>query len=146
MVAKQTGYYISEREQPMPFQAMPLSAIPKRKAPERTFDQETADALLAIVSAPIPEGGSAPTATDGTAYADTKSARAEANKAKRLLSHVAPDGQIVKTAIFGLDAEGNTVLASDKAAKGFGFAVYLAPAPAEKAAAPAAETPKAGKK
>lgn len=127
----------------MPYQSLPLNAIPKRKAPERKWSPEDANALLAVVSAPhIPvEGGepTPPTATDGIAHADEKTARAEASKAKRLLAHVLPVGKIVKTVTFGLDKKGQPVRGSDSAGK-YGWAVFLTDAPPAKAAAEAPAT------
>lgn len=114
----------------MGFTALPFTAIPKREAPERTWDREAAAALLAVVTGDQIDGN-APTATDGTAYADQKLARAAANKAKRLLGHVAPEGTTAKTAIFGLDKKGSPVLASQSAGA-FGYAVWLIPTPAPK--------------
>lgn len=125
----------------MAIKPLALSALPKRKAPERTWDREAAEAILAVVSGDmIPvDGGdpSPPTATDGESYSDEKLARAEANKAKRLLAHVLPDGKVAKTATFGIDKDGNAVLAS-AATNGYGWAVWMVDAPEPKAeAAPA---------
>jgi hypothetical protein len=114
------------------YTALARSAIPKRTAPGRTVDLEAANDLLAVLmGAPIDDA--APTATDGATYADAKLARAEANKAKRLVAHVLPDGTVAKSAIFGLDADGEPVLAADGAGS-FGWAVWLTEAPAEKPA------------
>lgn len=120
------------------YQTLPLNVIPKRKAPAHEWDKEAAAALLGVVTAdPIKVEGSdetvPPTATDGTAYADPKLARAEANKAKRLLGHVMPTGKIAKTVLFGLDKKGQPVLVADSIGS-FGWAVYLADAPTPKAA------------
>lgn len=123
----------------MTFQALPRTAIPKREAPVKTVNLEEANAILAILQGDAIDGA-APTATDGESYADEKSARAAANKAKRLVGHVLPDGQIVKTQTFGLvaDADGvfTPVLAKNQTA-GFGFTLWLEAAPVE---APAVET------
>lgn len=115
----------------MTYQALALASLPKRKAPERTFDAEAANAILALAQAAEGQG-----VTDGTAYGDVKAARAAANKAKRLLSHVAPEGQVAKTALFGIDSDGNPVEVNAGSGS-FGFAVWLIAAPEEKPAKPA---------
>lgn len=123
------------------YQSLPLASLPKRQPPAREgWDKDAAAALLAVISAdPTGDPPSPPTATDGTAYADQKLARAEANKAKRLVGHVLPEGKAVKTAIFGLDKKGQPVAAAESAGT-FGWALWLIDAPAE---TPAAETPAA---
>lgn len=115
----------------MTFEALSFKAIPKRAAPAREWDKDAAAALLAVVTGDQIDGN-APTATDGLAYADQKIARAAANKAKRLLGHVLPEGQSAKTAIFGLDKKGQPVLASQSNGT-FGCAVWLIPTPPPKA-------------
>lgn len=117
------------------YQSLALSALPKRLPPTRdAWDKDAAAALLAVISAaPAGDPPSPPTATDGIAHADQKLARAAANKAKRLVGHVLPDGKATKTAIFGLDKKGQPVPANEGVGT-FGFAVWLIDAPA-----PAAE-------
>lgn len=122
------------------YQALPLSALPKRVPPTRGgYDEEAARGLLAVISADFDteKGETQPTATDATAYADQKIARAEANKAKRLVSHVLPEGKAVKTAIFGLAADGKTPVTAAESAGKYGWALWLIDAPAE---TPAAES------
>lgn len=127
----------------MPYQTIALSALPKRVAPEKTWDKAAAEELLAIISGEMIEG-SAPTATDGVAYADQKAARSEANKAKRLVTHVLPEGKIVTSAIFGLDpASGQPVAANAPGVVTFGWAVVLKDAP--EAEEVATEAPAKGK-
>lgn len=111
----------------MTFTALSLAALPKRKAPERTWDREAAASLLSIVTGDLIDG-SPPTVTDAVEYADEKLARAEANKIKRLLGHVLPDGKIAKTATFGIDVNGDPIVASASAGK-FGWAVWIIEAP-----------------
>lgn len=107
------------------YQSLPITALPKRQPPTRgAWSAEAANALYAVISAPIPDGGSQPTATDGVAYTDLKAARAAANKAKRLVAHVLPDGYTVKTALFGLDKKGQPVSAHEGIGT-FGFALWL---------------------
>lgn len=125
----------------MTYEMLPFNLLPKRQAPVRTWDHAEAAALLAIVTGPGVAGAkgeptAAPTATDGIAYTDQKLARAAANKTKRLLGRVLPDGKVAKTGIFGLDADGAAVLASDSAGT-FGYAVWLIDAKAPKVAAEA---------
>jgi hypothetical protein len=116
----------------MTFEPLSFKSIPKREAPERTWNHEAAAALLAVVTGDAIDGA-APTATDGTAYADQKLARAAANKTKRLLGHVLPEGQSAKTAIFGLDKKGQPTIASASAGA-FGYAVWLIATPPAKTA------------
>lgn len=117
----------------MAYQTVSLASLPKRKAPERTFDAEAAATILGLISEAEGQG-----VTDGTAYGDVKAARAAANKTKRLLAHVAPEGKVAKTALFGIDKDGNPVeITSD--GKSFGFAVWLIDAPAEAEAKPASK-------
>lgn len=95
------------------FVGLPLTAIPKRKAPEPEVDLVTANAILAIVSETVEVNGEqvAQTASDGTTYPDNKSARAEANKAARLLRHVLPDGKGVKTRVYETPEKGSGAFA-----------------------------------
>lgn len=117
------------------YQTLAFASIPKRATPGRSWDHDEANALLSVVTGDQVDG-SAPTATDGAAYADQNAASAARNRAKRLLAHVLPDGMVIKSVIFGLDANGVPVLASDSAGT-YGWAVWLAIAPAEKPAATA---------
>jgi len=123
------------------YQSLPLAALPKRLPPTRdAWDKDAADALYAVISASFDaaKGETQPTATDGVAHADQKIARAAANKAKRLVGHVLPDGKTVKTAIFGLDKKGQPVPANEGVGT-FGFALWLIDAPAPKPETPTAK-------
>jgi len=122
------------------YQSLPLSALPKRLPPTRdAWDKEAAAALFAVINADAAgDPPSPPTATDGVAHADQKLARAEANRAKRLVGHVLPDGKAVKTAIFGLDKKGQPVPAAESVGT-FGWALWLIDAKPETPA----ETPAA---
>lgn len=85
------------------FVAKPMTALPKREAPKNEPDLALANTLLEIVAGTIDDGAGnqvAATASDGVVYGDAKLARAEANKAKRLLSHVLPDGKVIKTRVY----------------------------------------------
>jgi hypothetical protein len=85
------------------FVAKPVTALPKRIAPTNEPDIESATALLALLSEPVDDGAGtmvAATATDGIVHATTPLARAEANKAKRLVAHVLPTGKVVKTRVY----------------------------------------------
>lgn len=90
------------------FVTMPLTELPKRKAPVQEIDLDSANALLDAISEQIEVAGKLVTATasDGEVYPDSKSARAEANKAKRLLSHVLPEGQDAKTRVYKTGEDG----------------------------------------
>lgn len=122
----------------MPFQTLAMTDLPKREAPVREFDSETANAILAIISNP------GQTATDGVVYADQKKARTEANKTKRLVNKVVPDGKVVETRLFGLDGDKPVSL---KAASTFGYCVFLTDAPnTETADEAAADKPSKSKK
>jgi len=120
----------------MTFSTISISDLPKREAPQKTFDLEAANAILALVSVP----GQA--ASDSVAYADMKSARAAANAAKRLLSHVVTDEtKKIETRIFGI-ADGKP--AAVKGATALGYCLYLTDKPVELAEA-AVETKPAKK-
>lgn len=121
----------------MTYTSIALSSLPKRKAPEKTWSKEDADSILAILTATVE--GDQPTASDGVAYADVKAARSEANKAKRLVNHVLPEGKIVASLVFGLDAKGNPVAANTAGIKAFGWALVLKDAPVEETTAKASK-------
>ena len=74
----------------MTFQTIPLSQLPKRRS--RSYDADKANALLAGL-----ETGEA--VSDAIAYATEQEARAVAAATKRLASHVAPDGKVLRTAV-----------------------------------------------
>lgn len=94
------------------FVAKPVSELPKRETPKRTFNADAANALLAVVSQ---EGQ---TATDGATYPDRADASKKAASAKRLLSHVLPDGKRSRTRIYSTSGD---------AEKGpFAWAIFLA--------------------
>jgi crotonobetainyl-CoA:carnitine CoA-transferase CaiB-like acyl-CoA transferase len=85
------------------FVAKPMSALPKREAPKNEPDLESAKAVLALLSELVDDGNGnmvAATISDGAVHATVILARANANKAKRLLAHVLPDGKIVKTRVY----------------------------------------------
>lgn len=105
----------------------PLTALPTRKPPEKEIDLETANAILALISQNVEVNGEQvpQTASDGVSYADAKSARAEANKASRLVKHVLPDGKATKTRVY------ETAKGSGK----YAWAVWLTDAKAEDAPA-----------
>jgi hypothetical protein len=96
----------------MTFQTIPLNTLPKREP--RGFDKAKAAELLAAVQAQ-PDSG----ATDGKAYSTEPEARKVAAKIKRLLAHVAPNGQVARSRVFPVKG-------------GFGWAVLLAAAEAPK--------------
>lgn len=109
----------------MTYVAVDPATLPKRQRRGRGFDdaaKETANALLAIVS-------SAPgqTATDSVEYAEIGKARTAASKARRLLLHVAPNADLVRTRVYGAGEKGDQApfawviyLATEKPAKGKG--------------------------
>ena len=117
-----------EGKHEMPFTAKPITALPKRIPPSaKTVDMEAAKALYDLLATsenlpatmPDPADKKATvtlTAEDGIVYPDVKSARNEANKAKRLVEHVAPDTLVVKTRVYKLDDEGTS----------WAYAVWLA--------------------
>lgn len=88
------------------FAGIDLNTLPKREAPKREIDTATANKLLAVVQK---NGG----ATDSVRYDDIEAARKAGNKARRLLDHVAPDGQRARMRSFPVDGGG------------FGYAVFL---------------------
>lgn len=121
------------------FVAAPLTALPTRKPPVRAeVDLDTAKAIFDLISATVEINGEQvqQTASDGVLYPDTKSARAEANKAARLVAHVLPEGKITKSRVYE----------TDKGSGKFAWAIWLADAPVEEAttetpAVTATETP-----
>lgn len=82
------------------FQAVPIESLPKRLSRVKAVDIEAANALLAIVS----QSGQA--ASDGETYKTQADARKEAGKARRMLVRVAPDPELVKSRVYGTDADG----------------------------------------
>lgn len=97
------------------FVTIPVAELPKREP--KTFDRATADALLAAVqNAPVESG-----ASDGTSYKTEGEARKVAQKHKRLLSRVTPDGKVARSRVF-----------EHPSGKGFAWAVLIADKPAEK--------------
>lgn len=111
------------------FVSRPLSVIPKREGPQKEIDLPTANILLALVyenGAPKMDGEVQTTASDGVTYDDKNAARAAANKAKRLLGHVRPDGFDITTRVYQPEN-------SDK----WEWAVWMTPTPAETVAAAA---------
>lgn len=82
---------------------VPVAAdtLPKRARRGRGFDTDSANALLAIVS----QAGQ--TASDGTEYAELSKARSAASKARRLLLHVAPNPDLVKSRVYGSGDNGD---------------------------------------
>lgn len=81
---------------PISYVSRPITSIPKRVTPAAEFDPAQANALLALVfenGAPKADGdGNVLTASDGQGYTDKVKARTAANKAKRLVGRVKPDG------------------------------------------------------
>jgi hypothetical protein len=81
----------------------PITAIPK-KASSVEFDPAAANALLALVFADgapkADEAGNILTASDGVAYPDKVKARTAANKAKRLIARVRPEGFNTETRVY----------------------------------------------
>ena len=85
------------------FVARPVTALPKREAPKNEPDLASANALLVLLSATVDDGTGtqvASTASNGTVHGTAQAARGAANKAKRLLAHVLPDGQVIKTRVY----------------------------------------------
>jgi hypothetical protein len=99
----------------MTFQTVNLNDLPKREP--KGFNAAAANALLAAATA-APDSG----ASDGTAYPDEAEARKIAGRHKRLLEHVIPSDQVVKTRVF------------PSKSGGFGWTVFVAAAPAEPSA------------
>jgi hypothetical protein len=114
---------------PITFVSRPMSAIPKRATAGASGpDLEAAKTLLGLVfenGAPKTDGENVLTASDGVTYEDQSKGRVAANRAKRLLSHVKPDGFHTVTRVY--QPEG-----SEK----WEWALWLEPEPAktEKAA------------
>lgn len=79
----------------MTFVSVAADTLPKRARRGRGFDTDSANALLAIVT----QDGQ--TASDGTDYAEIGKARGAASKARRLLLHVAPNPDLVKSRVYG---------------------------------------------
>ena len=84
----------------MAYTAVAVDSLPKRQSRVKPVDIEAANALLAIVS----ETGQA--ASDGESYTSQTDARKEAGKARRMLVRVAPDPELVKSRVYGSDADG----------------------------------------
>ncbi len=84
----------------MPYTAIPVESLPKRVSRVKEADIETANALLALVSI----AGQA--ASDGESYPTQADARKEAGKARRMLVRVASDPELVKSRVYGTDADG----------------------------------------
>lgn len=85
------------------FVSRPMSAIPKRATPTNSVDLDKANTLLGLVFADGAirmDGENVLTASDGAAYTDKVKARTAANAAKRLLSHVKPDGFNTVTRVY----------------------------------------------
>lgn len=116
---------------PITFVSRPLSAIPKREGPKNEIDLVAANAALGIIFAdgkPAMDGDVQTTLTDGVTYDDKNAARASANKAKRLLGHVKPDGFDITTRVYQPEN-------SDK----WEWAAWLTVTPEPKPAKPAAK-------
>lgn len=87
-------------------QGISLDTLPKREAPKREINTELANQYLAAIT---DNGG----ATDAVSYKTIEEARRVGNAARRLVDHVAPDGQRARMRSFPLDKGG------------FGWAVFL---------------------
>lgn len=110
------------------FTVKPVTALPKREAPKNEPDMESARALLALLSETVDDGEGlqvTATASDGVVSTEQKDARLSANKAKRLLSHVLPDGKAIVTRVY-------------KSGDGFEWAIWITDAKAEAPAAASA--------
>jgi hypothetical protein len=79
----------------MTFQPVALDTLPKRLVRGKTFDTESANALLALVTAAPGQG-----ASDDVEYNDQGEARKAAGKARRLLVRVAPNAELVKSRVY----------------------------------------------
>lgn len=98
----------------MTYTAIPVESLPKRVSRVKAVDIEAANALLALVSVP----GQA--ASDGATFQTQADARKEAGKARRMLVRVAPDPELVKSRVYGTDADGwhwAVSIATEKPAK-----------------------------
>lgn len=84
----------------MTFTAVQIDTLPKRVSRVKPVDIEAANALLALVS--VAGQG----ASDNETYKTQADARKEAGKARRMLVRVAPDAELVKSRVYGSDADG----------------------------------------
>ena len=95
---------MAQEQTPTPaFVSVAIADLPKRLVRGRAFDDASAQALLAMVS--VPGSG----ASDGILYTDTTGpdadtsmnrARKAASAARRLLTRVAPDAELVKSRVY----------------------------------------------
>ena len=91
----------------MAFISKPLADLPKRVGRPSTFNADEANALLEIVSVPNA------TATDGIVYTSRAAATQPANKTRRMLLAVLPDGKAAKSRVY------------ENATGGWEWAVYM---------------------